>query len=64
MNARKPMSTRPMMPKTRAIISSESRRLAKETAKAHQESVTDQNRIEPSWLPQVAATLKYQGKSE
>ena len=45
------------MPKTRAIISSESRRLAKETAKAHQESVTDQNRIEPSWLPQVAATL-------
>jgi len=57
MKRRKPMPTRPSTPVTRATISAGRRRAQKATAAPHHPSVTVQKRIEPSWEPQVAATL-------
>ena len=51
------MATSPITPVTRAVISAGSFLAEKATAADHQPSVTTQKRIEPSWLPQVAATL-------
>ena len=51
------MPTRPRTPVTRATISAGRRRAQNATAAPHHPSVTVQKRMEPSWEPQVAATL-------
>ena len=57
MNATKPAVMNPMTPSTRATVSCGSLRLVKATKNPHQVSIKAQNKIEPSWLPQEAATL-------
>ena len=57
MKAMMPKSTSPITESTRAIVSSGRRRPSTATMPPHHESVSAQNRIEPSWLPQAAATL-------
>ena len=52
MKSRKPTTTTPITPSTRATMSGGSR----EEARVHSVSMNTHSRIEPSWLPQVAAT--------
>jgi hypothetical protein len=56
MKSRKPTLTKPITPSTRATISSGRRAENTLTASVHSDSMKTHSSIEPSWLPQVAAT--------
>ena len=61
MNSRNPTLTIPSTESTCEIITEGSRRLKIATASVQPESISIQSSREPSWPPQTALNLKYQG---